>query len=109
MLPLPLSRLAECPSCRAELHACRLCAQYEAHTQRKCREIRAEEVINKEHANFCDWFKPRADAFDARAQGKAAAAKSRIDALFDGAADVEPPVDPARAKLDALFGRKDEV
>ncbi len=108
MLPLPLSRLAECPSCRAELHACRLCLHYDAHTQRKCREIRAEEVINKEQANFCDWFKPRANAFDARAQAKAAAAKAQLDALLRGEAPADAPADPARATLDELFGSKDK-
>ena len=105
MLPLPLSRLAECPSCRAELHACRLCLHYDASTQRQCREIRAEEIVNKEQANFCDWFKPRANAFDARAQIKAATAKSGLDALFGGA-PAETPTDPAREKLDQLFGAK---
>ena len=108
MLPLPLSRLAECPSCRAELHACRLCTHYEAHTQRKCREIRAEEIVNKEQANFCDWFKPRAGAFDARAQAKSVAAKSNLDQLFGGDAAAEAPTDPARAKLDELFSSKDK-
>lgn len=106
MLPLPLSRLAECPSCRAELHACRLCVNYDAHTQRQCREIRAEEIIKKDQANFCDWFKPRANAYDARAQAKAATAKSTLDALFRGAIPSETPADPARAKLDDLFGTK---
>ena len=105
VLPLPLSRLAECPSCRAELHTCRLCLHYEAHTQRKCREIRAEEVINKERANYCDWFKPRANVFDARAQIKASAAKSNLDALFGGAVAEDAPADPAREKLDELFGK----
>ena len=108
MLPLPLSRLAECPSCRAELHACRLCLHYEPHTQRKCREIRAEEVIDKEHANFCDWFKPRANAFDAQAQAKATAAKAQLDALLRGEAPADAPADPARTRLDALFGTKDK-
>lgn len=108
MLPLPLSRLAECPSCRAELHACRLCVNYDAHTQRQCREIRAEEIVKKDQANFCDWFKPRAGAFDAWAQAKAVAAKSTLDALFSDAVPADAPADPARAKLDDLFGAKDK-
>lgn len=108
MLPLPLSRLAECPSCRAELHACRLCVNYDAHTQRQCREIRAEEIIKKDQANFCDWFKSRANAYDARAQAKAAAAKSQLDALLRGEAPAETAADPARAMLDDLFGTKDK-
>lgn len=103
-VPLPLSRTAECPSCKAELHACRLCQFYDARTTRQCSEIRAEEIIKKDQANYCDWFKPRPNAFDARAQAKAATAKSKLDGLFGGAA---PPADDADAARTAerLFGK----
>lgn len=104
-VPLPLSRMAECPACKAELHVCRLCQFYDARTTRKCSEIRAEEVINKERANYCDWFKPRPGAFDARAQGKAASAKSKLDALFGGTPPAETP-DAAREAAERLFGDK---
>lgn len=107
-LPLPLSRMAECPSCKAELHACRLCQFFDARTTRQCSEIRAEEVINKEHANFCDWFKPRPNAFDARAQQKAGAAKSKLDALFGAGAAADAERDPAREAAERLFGGKGE-
>lgn len=103
-LPLPLSRMAECPACKAELHVCKLCQFYDARTQRQCTEIRAEEIINKEHANFCDWFKSRPNAFDARAQAKAQASKAKLDALFGGGDVPAEEIDPARAKLDGLFG-----
>ena len=106
-LPLPLSRLAECAACKAELHACRLCRFYDARTTRQCSEIRAEEVIDKEHANFCDWFKPRPDAFDARAQQKATAAKSKLDALFGAGAGAHEAKDPAREAAERLFAGKD--
>jgi hypothetical protein len=102
-VPLPLSRMAECPACKAELHVCRLCQFFDARTTRQCSEIRAEEIIKKDQANYCDWFKPRPNAFDARAQVKATAAKSKLDGLFGGAA--APDVaDPARAVADRLFG-----
>lgn len=104
-LPLPLSRTAECPACKAELHVCRLCRFFDPRTTRQCGEIRAEEVINKEHANFCDWFKPRSNAFDARAQQKATSAKSKLDALFGGTAAADEH-DPAREAADRLFGGK---
>jgi hypothetical protein len=104
-LPLPLSRMAECPQCKAELHACRMCQFYAPHTTRQCSEIRAEEVIKKEQANYCDWFKPRPGSFDARAQAKATAAKSKLDALFGGEAAPETK-DPAREVAERLFGDK---
>ena len=104
-LPLPLSRMAECPQCKAELHVCRMCQFFAAHTTRQCSEIRAEEVIKKDQANYCDWFKPRPGAFDARAQTKAASSKSKLDALFGGAAATDVK-DPARDVAESLFGDK---
>ena len=105
-LPLPLSRLAVCPGCKAELHVCRLCRFYDSRTTRQCSEIRAEEVIQKEQANYCDWFKPRPQAFDARAQQKAAAARTRLDSLFGEAAPSEDGADPARDAAERRFGER---
>jgi hypothetical protein len=105
-VPLPLSRRAECPQCHAELHVCRLCQLYDPRVEGKCREERAEEVRDKERANFCDYFKPRPGAYRAQDLAKSQAAKSRVDALFGRA---EAPVaenDPARGALDDLFGGK---
>ncbi|MBI3897661.1 MAG: hypothetical protein HY308_05110 [Gammaproteobacteria bacterium] len=106
VLPQPLSRLAECPVCKAELHVCRLCQFYDARTTRQCSEIRAEEIVNKERANFCDWFKARPNAFDVRAQAKAQTAKSTLDALFGATPPTDADADPARAAVERLFGDK---
>ena len=51
-LSLPLRRLEVCPSCRAELHACKLCVEYDTTRAKHCREPTADEVRDKEHANF---------------------------------------------------------
>jgi hypothetical protein len=108
-VPLPLSRTAECPACKAELHACRMCQYYDARTTRQCTEIRAEEIIKKDQANYCDWFKPRANAFDARAQVKAGAAKVKLDGLFGAAAPAPESADPARAAAEQFFKGKDKT
>jgi len=84
-LSLPLSRFDECRSCRAALHACRLCEFYSTAVAKHCREPIAEEVKDKERANFCDYFKPRDDAHVPRN---------------------EQELDKARAALEALFGTK---
>ncbi|OGI50881.1 MAG: hypothetical protein A3B81_05660 [Candidatus Muproteobacteria bacterium RIFCSPHIGHO2_02_FULL_65_16] len=105
-LPLPLSRLAECPACRAYLHACRMCRFYAPRLAGKCREERAEEVRDKEHANFCDWFKPRPDAHRPPDLEKSRATKTKLDAMFGGGTDTK--ADTARAKLDELLGGKDK-
>lgn len=103
-LPLPLSRLAECPKCRAYLHACRMCRFYDPRLTGQCQEERAEEVRDKEHANFCDWFKPRPDAYRPPGTAKSEAAKSGLDSLFGGTVSGSPEKkDNTRNKLDELF------
>lgn len=106
VLPLPLSRMAECPECKAELHVCRMCQFFAPHTTRQCSEIRAEEIIKKDQANYCDWFKPRPGAFDARAQAKAASAKSKLDSFFGDAPPVAEDQDSARSAVEDLFRKK---
>jgi len=102
-LPLPLSRLAECPKCRAYLHACRMCQFFDPRLTGQCREERAEEVRDKEHANFCDWFKPRSNAHRPPGEGKTQAAKAKLDNLFGGAQASDGKADVARDKLSDLF------
>jgi hypothetical protein len=106
-LPLPFGRLYECPACRAYLHACKMCVFYDVNATKQCREDDAEEVIEKERANFCEYFKARPNAYQSKAHGKAQAARSRVDALFTGS-DVaaESPADEAKKKLNELFGGK---
>jgi hypothetical protein len=84
-LTLPLSRRDECAHCRAELHVCRMCVEYDERVAKHCREPTAEEVNDKQHANFCDYFRPRPNAW------------VRPDAAS---------VDSARAELDRLFGKR---
>ena len=62
-LTLPLRRLEECRKCGAELHVCKLCEWYSIGVAKHCREPIAEEVKDKERANFCDYFKPRPGAY----------------------------------------------
>ena len=81
-LPLPLGRRDECPNCVAELHVCRMCLMYDPREPTGCTEDEALEVLDKEHANFCDYFKPSPDAFSPglmEAQGRA---QSELAGLF---------------------------
>ena len=82
---MPLRRLEECRACHAELHVCRMCEFYDTSKAKHCRETIAEEVKDKQRANFCDYFKPTPAAYQ---PGVLSAA------------------DKARADLEALFGRK---
>ncbi len=109
-LPQPLSRLAECPACRTELHVCRLCRFYDTGVAKHCREPIAEEVKDKQRANFCDYFEAQPDAYRAPDEAAAGAARAELDALFgeEGSADTVVTLDDeeaqqAKAALDALF------
>lgn len=110
-LTLPLRRLEECRKCGAELHVCKMCEWYSIAVAKHCREPIAEEVKDKERANFCDYFKPRPGAWSDAGTAAATKAQSELDVLFGGGstkpAQSEPSAaDRARAELDALFGKK---
>jgi hypothetical protein len=111
-LSLPLRRLDECPQCHAELHVCKMCEWYSISVAKHCRETVAEEVKDKERANFCDYFKPRPGAYSAANLDAAAKAQSELDGLFSGgkkaddAAAQPSAAEKARAELEALFGKK---
>jgi len=81
-LSLPLTRLDICKTCNAELHVCKLCEFYDIAKAKHCREPIAEEVRDKERANFCDYFKPRPSAFSNQQQLEADKARSQLEALF---------------------------
>lgn len=81
-LSLPLRRLEVCPECDSELHVCRLCRFYDPNAIEQCTEEDADEVRNKERANFCDYFKPRSGAYRVHDSSKTEAAKSELNALF---------------------------
>lgn len=81
-LSLPLRRLDECPKCRAELHACKLCVDYDTTVAKHCREPTADEVRDKERANFCDHFKPRVGAWKPANLAAADAARAELERLF---------------------------
>lgn len=83
-LSLPLSRRDECARCRAELHVCRMCADYDMRVAKHCREPTAEEVNNKESANFCDFFQPRAGAWVPKDRSAADRARDELEKLFGG-------------------------
>ena len=76
-------RLDECTNCGKYLHVCRMCAWYDPkETSKQCREDDAEQVYDKQAANFCDYFRLGAGAFDAAAMRAEDAARSQLAALF---------------------------
>jgi hypothetical protein len=81
-LSLPFGRSERCRQCGADLHVCRLCALYDTRAYQQCREPTVEEVRDKEHANFCDHYKPAPGAFKGGATGAAHAALTELEKLF---------------------------
>ncbi len=79
---LPLRRIEECRSCRAELHVCRMCEFYDVSVAKHCRETIAEEVKDKQRANFCDYFRPPPQAYRPGDLSAADRARAEIEALF---------------------------
>jgi len=101
-LPQPLARESECPECAAQLHVCRLCQFYEPRWRQGCREERAEDVRERDRANFCDWFTPHSRANVAAGADKVSTAKARLDSLFGGESEASSRND-VRSRLDDLF------
>lgn len=102
-LPLPLSRLAECPSCRTELHVCRMCRFYDTGVAKHCREPIAEEVKDKQRANFCGYLELADDAYHAPDLASEQVARARLDDLFGGAQGKSSASDQHGGALNDLF------
>jgi hypothetical protein len=81
-ISLPFSRLEECPACANYLHVCRMCVYFDRAVPKQCREDDAEEVREKERANFCEWFKPTDSAFDPSYASSEVSARNKLEALF---------------------------
>jgi hypothetical protein len=103
-LSLPLARLDECPSCTMQVHVCRMCVFFDPHVARQCREDDADEVKEKERANFCDYFKPSPDAHEPRFASAESKAKDQLAGLFgDGQSDAAE--DAELSEADKLFSK----
>jgi hypothetical protein len=80
-LSLPLSRTDECRACRAELHVCRMCRFYDTSKAKSCSEPIADEVQDKQRANFCGYFLVAGGRFRPRSD-TAELAKAALESLF---------------------------
>jgi len=104
-LSLPLARMDECPSCTVYLHVCRMCVFFDPSVPKQCREDDAEEVKaqDKEHANFCDYFKPSDTAYNASFSVGEQQAKGDLAALFGDDDGSESAEDPSLREAENLF------
>jgi hypothetical protein len=75
-----VGRRDTCPGCGADLRCCLNCTFYDPQYANACREPNAELVVDKEAANFCEFFAFRER--QAQPQSAAADARARLEALF---------------------------
>ena len=58
----PIYRNTLCQECGKELKTCRNCRHFSPGAANSCHEPVSEPVLDKDRANFCDWFTPASDA-----------------------------------------------
>jgi hypothetical protein len=73
-------RQDSCPKCGRDTRVCRNCGFHDRAVNNECRETQAERVVDKEKANFCDHFRPKAGAGSGAASRDAL--KAAAEALF---------------------------
>lgn len=110
---LPLSRLAKCKSCQADLHVCRMCSFFDTSVSNSCREPVAEKVNDKTRANFCGYLQPSATAYTASDKNSGPSSRAALDALFGletpGTGDSGKQEENANLdELNRLFGMEDK-
>ena len=52
----PVGRSATCASCDSDIRVCLNCQFYDPNSYNECSEPMAERVVDKDRANFCDYF-----------------------------------------------------
>ena len=80
-----------------------MCRLFDVAVPTQCREDDAEEVIEKERMNYCEWFVPSEDAFDPAGKAAADQARESLDVLFGDAAAGGDAADPALSDAEKLF------
>lgn len=81
MPPGNAGRSATCPHCNADIRVCYNCRHYDASNYNECSEPMAERVVEKNRANFCDYFSLGESAYKGQKSAKEDALK-KLDALF---------------------------
>ncbi|MBN1625800.1 MAG: hypothetical protein JW944_04685 [Deltaproteobacteria bacterium] len=77
-----ISRQDTCPHCQRDLRCCRQCKFYDQDAYNGCREVAAERIVDKERANFCDFFVPKGSKAGGGSYNRTREAKQALEALF---------------------------
>ncbi|EKD42456.1 MAG: hypothetical protein ACD_73C00146G0002 [uncultured bacterium] len=71
-----------CFYCVRDLHCCFACHFYDTSAANECREPQADPVIDKEKANYCEYFQFANKGFSGQKEDPAIAAKRKLEELF---------------------------
>ena len=77
-----VGRKDECPHCGRDLRCCKQCKFYDTNAYNECREVSAERIVDKERANFCDFFMIRGSKGRGGNYTRTQDAKAALEALF---------------------------
>ena len=69
-----------CMKCGRDTHVCRNCNHYDPAYNNSCKENQADRVVDKEKANFCDYFSSGTPK--AAGSSSAETLKNAAEALF---------------------------
>lgn len=72
----------ECPECYQDLHICMNCQFYDQGSYNECKETSADRVVDKEKANFCEFFQKQNETSNNEELSEADEAKRKLEELF---------------------------
>ncbi|MGZ6210572.1 MAG: hypothetical protein ACXWL9_10545 [Syntrophales bacterium] len=81
-VPKIVGRKDTCPRCQADLRCCLNCRHYAPSYYNQCRESQAERVLDKDRANFCDYFKFKDSVSQGMTEGDKGTVRKKLDDLF---------------------------
>ena len=77
-----MGRQDTCPNCKRDLRCCKQCKFYDPNAYNECREVSAERIVDKERANFCDFFVVKGSKKAGGSINRAKDAKMALENLF---------------------------
>lgn len=72
----------DCDQCGHDLHSCVQCQHYDPKVYNECREPMADRILEKQKANYCEFFNPQAAGTTSTADQKKADLLALAEALF---------------------------
>lgn len=78
----PIGRSQACPRCSSDLRCCLNCRFHDLASYNDCAEPSAERVLEKDKANFCDYFSPKATGTAGAATSSPGDGLSELEKLF---------------------------